>query len=244
MADNIHYLNYDDTVVPALSSGTSGFPFQVQVDGTVDDPEYFPLALPLEVANSSVMSCAQLWGRVREVTLTANISVTAGGVTRTLTSGAMTDVRGYTREQHLFDKTPGNSYRHWEKSSTGALTTFVPFLRINAGDPELWLDGADFKPNLNLNGSIGASDNGGADEITLSWSSRPSDPVFVGTPSVLTIDFFGYSLDLYYEVVATGSTSFTFSQHDLSATGWWPYDFSGSPIYDATTGLELQDPKL
>lgn len=53
----------------------------------------------------------------------------------------------------------------------------------------------------------------------------------------------GYDLTLYYALVAP-AMSFTLSSFVLTPVEYWPYAAkNGSPIYNTTTGAELQDPR-
>lgn len=238
MGDRILYASYENTAVPEASSGHTGFPFGVVYGGTPAQPGYYPLALPLEAANSSALSCSKLYNRGKILRLDTDLSVTVNAVTTSATSADLIDVLGTSRELDLFSPDPADCYKHFQQSSTFVQIDVTFFLPTSGLDFKLWKDGSDFKPHININGTITAVD--GSDTIVINFDSN----VGSGFPDSIVGSLEGESITIYYEVAISGggTTDFTFSQFDLSFSEYWEYAArDASPIYNSSTGLELQN---
>jgi hypothetical protein len=225
VADNIHFLT-NNPADPADAYGCSGFPFKIAT--SAPSPEYYPIALARHDPDPTAPSCSKWSLRTRIWKPTTD--GTAGSVS--IPSVNMTDFTGRTRELEI-RQGAGAGTVFQTLSGTGYDLNFEMF-----GDPlpKLWKDGTDYKPQINIAGSI----NDGMGN-TLEFNSVESE---LSGPSTGSITGKIDTKDIPIYMIATGTASMT--SFELNPSEFWPYDYQGDPIYDTATGAILpgMDPTL
>jgi hypothetical protein len=222
MSDRVPFGTNEDTATPANSSGFNGFPFPYTPGGSGDD---FPIAVPLA-------DCIEIYWRIKNWNISTDIIVTDSSPTPPDTypmqSGDMTpSASNATRELDLIF-----SIDHQFQEPTGAWS--IPFGVI----PPINESGETFYPAIVLSASLGGP-----------FAVVSFNPSVVGFPFVAAGSFTGSVKGLPITVYmflnsSISGLSITGSFLDITPIEWWPYAAKdGSPIYDTSTGAQLQDPR-
>jgi hypothetical protein len=107
--------------------------------------------------------------------------------------------------------------------------------------PAIYYDHTNYFPALQIGANLSLDNGTNAAQLVLS-----SDPGTFSPPTgsiAATIDT--ETVTLYYKFTSSGTGSMTLTHFDLTISSYWPYPAKdGSPIYDTTTGLQLQDPRV
>lgn len=230
MSDNVRFLTTNDTVTPANSSGANGFPFPYGTGPTGTGTQN-----PVKV---TLPDACKWWWRVKNWALqpsTWSVTDDEPATYGFAAGNMMPDIDNATRELDLINT--GFVHRFLLQGTGSQLS------QVNLGVDEdfpLSIQDSDFIhvwPTLRLITTfLGA---GGA-EIDFSF-----DPSLLGTVTghfAGSID--GYAVDIYYDASNSHITSFTVGNMDFVPVEYWPYASlkDGSPIYNTSTGAQLQDP--
>lgn len=229
MSDNVRFLTVNDTVTPANSSGANGFPSPFGTGPTGTGTQN-----PVKV---SLSDAVKWWWRVKNWKLQPSTwSVTDDTPnTFTLTTGDMIPgVGNATRELDLIN--PNAAAHNFGISSASSQINL--FIDESVGGQ---IQDADFShvwPELRLPTSF-LGDSG--KEIDFAF-----DQSILGTVTghfAGSID--GYAVDIYYDASSTHITSFTVGNMDFVPVEYWPYAAlsDGSPIYNTSSGAQLQAPE-
>lgn len=225
MSDQVRFGTYNDTVTPANSSGFTGFTRQLPTD---------PTAPPLSYSLSFADAIKAVW-RVRKCRWICKINATTGTAPNRVYSSVNYDVTsddGFTRERDLIQAVPNVLH----------FSTTTPTATVNVtyenGDPP-----TSYTATLGINGGLAyASDTGLLYVQSIFWfgvfafaSASPT----MGFVRVGSVDIFGNAFDLY----ADPANNVVVTTASFEAAEYWPYAAGdGSPIYNTTTGAELQSP--
>jgi hypothetical protein len=223
-----NFLTVKDT---GPDSGCSGMPFPFDED-TPADTTYYPLSLPLGETttpgadpNVTDASIARWGWRARRWTLTTNAAASDGTTPVSFPGGELTDFSFRTDETEIV--LVGYGAQLHSVSAGAASFGFELF-----GDPAppCWLDGADYKPQIDLTGTLSISDGGGNVGLvefstrTVNLSNPPTSS-FTGT-----ID--GVSVTIYVYAASSGAGSASMSTFALDPTTFWGWDGK----FDTATG--------
>lgn len=250
MADAVHDLTNNDNDAPGGAwSGVNGFPwpFGTASTGTGTDN-------PVKI---SFTDAVKWFRRVKNWKVTTSgCSLTLAGTTVSLQSGNMTAGSGFpTRELDLLKTGPitGGDQLTWGKFDTdgsgntsscdiayAGLVSFPPWVMDDISNPasDLW---PGFITGAVANLSFSPS---GTAEVRFAYNPANLSAATGGTMTI-TID--GYSVTLYYSVIlgsSAGSATFNPGAIAFDPVEYWPYAAADtSPIYNTSTGAQLQDPR-
>lgn len=239
MADTVRFMTWNDTVTPANSSGANGFPTPFIAGGGS-----FPYATAMTFDEA-----IKLFWRVKEWSLSTDGAVTASGITTTLPNGVLTGGAvqdgGFvmTSEiQHVNQALSGPGVQ-CTKDATSANgdshASFGFFIDGVTNAPVVHTTGGNFYPPFFV-GGVTRTASGEPIAADLAVTNDPG-----GTPKgsiTATID--GIPFTLYYDYVLDPGASFTLTHFDLTPASYWPYAAlaDGTPIYNTSTGAQLQAP--
>lgn len=223
MADAVHFGTWDDQADTTKSSGFNGFtaPFKDQ---------------SASVGNvyNNIVSFAQtikLFWRVRRWTVTSgSLSFFLGGFSTTILAPGVIGGPAAAREIDLIQQ--GIAYRLVDDEPRFTLFIFDGALR-----PNIKLDGTDLRPAIEAGGIINESN--GSDSVLIHYTQDASAITPTGS---FTITLDGIVVTIYYEATLAGDGAFTFDNLVVDPVEFWPYAATdGSPIFNTTTGAQLQD---
>lgn len=241
MSDRVIFHTRDRaTPSEALSSGASGFYFQVKTT-TPSDTSFYGLEVPnLEVQNSTTPSIAKWAWRVRYWTLETDAAASAGGDSDNYSIGELPTVLPINSELEML--TVNNGLRTYTQASGDPTFTFNLFT-TPPGEQGVWYDGTNYRPAFYVQGVITLDDFGG-NSVAFKFSTYP-DFFFPSSPlGSITAQIDGIDVTLYYFAATTGDGAFTLTSLTLTPTTFWAFAATdASPIYDTATGLWLQDPR-
>lgn len=213
MADAVHFATWDDQADPTKASGFNGFP--APFCALTSGPATFPAIVPY------TQIIEWFWRIIGWQIAAANITAGASSVG----TGAMAG-SGVTRELELVQQIS----LPFSSALGASLTLFDTFGPQTP--PVIALDAGNFYPSIQIRGS--RSD--GANNIQFD-SISANLPAVVGSFNATVA---GIIVPVFYN----GAGTFAASQLDFTPNGYWPYAAaSGSPIYNTTTGVQLQDPQ-
>lgn len=164
---------------------------------------------------TSYRDAIKWYWRVKKWTLVSNLTIDGD----LFTGGVATD-SGVTRELDLIFPV--------SKDNTLASGDFGFNLHFY---PSVNFDGSDYRPGLFVAGSY----------VTITFNTAPS--ALPGIPDgSFTINIDGQSTLMHYTNPST--LTITCTQFDFTPSEFWPYAaVDSSPIYNTTTGAQLQDPR-
>jgi len=107
--------------------------------------------------------------------------------------------------------------------------------------PAIYYNGTDYFPAIGIGANLSLDNGTNAGQLELSSDPASFSPA---TGSIdATID--GVTVPLYYKFTSNGTGAMTLTHFDLTIASYWPYNAKdGTPIYDVTNGLQLQDPRV
>jgi len=219
MADRIPFATVNDSVVPARSSGFNGFPFPFASGSSPDNPI---------VVN--YLDCIKWWWRVKNWTISTDLQeVDNASATWTLDNGTMNPgPRNSTREFNLIAPTE-HSFGIGDSTTNGFSMAFM-----GAIGSQIILNAGQYYPDITGNGFVGPNPTDGQVQIFL--GSVPGFPEISGT-----ID--GYTIPIAYDATTNPPSSYVFTTFVMTPVEYWPYAATnGSPIYNTSTGAQLQSP--
>lgn len=246
MSDRVRFVTVNDTVVPADSSAFNGFPAPFIATGGI----FFPSAVPLT-------DIATWFWRRRKWSLASDATVTVDTFTGGLMQGDMaggpgpTDVSGSARGRELAavaSSVNGPAVSVGSNADGDALgaASLTLFLDGVSRAPVIHFDGISYYPAMGIAGTL-TVDDGAGNSITLTFSSDSG--AIGGTPDgTITGTVDGFDIPIHYRTTITGAGgTFTFTTFDVSPTtssdSYWAYAAADtSPIYDTSTGAQLQSP--
>lgn len=245
MGDNVHFATVEDTDT-SKSSGFTGFPAPWVADITGVEGNY-----PNVVAFQKLIKW--FW-RAKRWTIATDFQFTAGAVTITFDQGVtgggnVNSVPALTtsEKQLVYQGTgagPGTSL-NFTATGTGSISAVLLVFIDLAFDPTvlkpaIFYNSGALKPALVIDISVDVNDSLGNRYKLRLCSSSDIIPAPDGS-IVATVD--GENVTLFYKVeINTGITSATFTQLDLTITEFFPYAATdGSPVWNTTTGVQLQD---
>jgi hypothetical protein len=245
MSDTVRSLTWNDTATPANSSGANGFPFPIGAGpGTVGTNN------PVKI---TFQDAIKWWWRVQNWNFDSSCVLVSGGggvPDRSFVSGPMGPLGdNATRELGLIPNIGyGEGGHQWSADTTpfgGSGSASLSFL------PN-WLYDDPTNNVGNIWPGVGLNDGGGTpSEITndngsaVYLDTNPENLPEAATGSfTATID--GYDVTVYYyaDIAPDSGDSFTPGSMTISPISYWPFAAlaDGSPIYDTTTGAQLQSP--
>jgi hypothetical protein len=250
MSDRRVFGAYNDTVNPEKSSGFSAFPFPYAASPPVGEEAYYPIALTLAKA-------IEWYHRIATWTATNDLAASVSNGTDGQATGMNSVFTSVTNSGPGGQLIPGAHTHTWDiygtgtgvSSGVGTLSLFTnPFDVTNAYLNALVKDGDDYYPRIFVAFTVGAS--------VSSTPSYPSDYAltqvltngFYGPPTGnLTVSIDGFNFTLPWSEQNAGSPSTFTYQHsmlDFTPASYWAFEaLDASPIYDTTTGAQLQDPR-
>lgn len=174
----------------------------------------------------------KLWSLSTDFTMTDSL-----GATFAMTNGTIPQIFGMpTREREMLVGSNLESVAQWSwaTSYTNDIASFQLF-QDGAGG-RLFRNAGNLYPYLNVVATI--FNNTLAESVAL--VSLSSGGAFALNGTIDTIEF-----PLYVTIDGTPQPTYTVSNFDLTPVEWWPYAAlsDGSPIYDTSTGAQLQDPR-
>ncbi len=197
----------------APDQGCCGNGFGIPFIARASDPPRFPIVVDFD-------ECIKWYWRIKNFSLATDFDYDG----TPLVSGTLTPASGHTRELDLTTALSGNEFALGGGTNNVSLRLFQ-----NVLSPCVAFDDPDYYPSIRVDGSIGA----------VSFDSRSDQFTPDGT---VTGSIVGISLPIYY--TNPGPGTFTGTQLDFSPVAYWPYKGAdGNPIYSATTGAQLQDPR-
>lgn len=218
MADAVHFASTENGGPNLGSSGWNGFPTPYN-DGTKDAAQFVIIV--------SFDDLIKWYWRSAKWTLTTDLVLTpTGGSPFSVASGQgglVVATELDLVQQNSINSAVGNfNLRLFDTDGTGLIFT-----------PSIAQIGTDLKPSAEINAAIAP----GASSFVFSTRSD-----VIPTPDgTLTANIDGNPIPLFY--TATGGT-LSGSQVDWTISEYHAYAASdGSPIYDTTTGAQLQDPR-
>lgn len=215
MADAVHFLTYDDEATPANASRCNGFPAPFSI-GT-------PAAIyPISVAFTKIIKW--FW-RVKNWRLTTDLSVdgdviSGGAVTCSIIFGAARELDLVQPQSLVF------------QAASGVFLFNFEFFGEAGPTPGITFSAPNYKPSIQFTGDA---------DTRVTFATNPTG---LGTPDgtiVMLID--GEACNLYYFILF-GGTVVTCTNFSLDPVLFWPYAAADTtPIYNTTTGAQLQDPR-
>lgn len=198
MSDNVWYLG--------------SFPFRI-VTGSPDPAGGFSCNMPYEDAK-------YCWWRVKNWSVSTDVSSTTSGTTISLNSGTMVNqsIILFSTELDLARRRDTTRFYNQTSGAGPIGFSYGGGIINNSGS---------YYPFFTLSGTAG--------NIQISQDPAGAASSFTGTLK-------GSSVTLY--VIDNGADSYTATHLDITPVEWWPYASraDGSPIWSSTTGAQLQDP--
>jgi hypothetical protein len=210
-------------------------PFPIEVD-TPTDTTYYPIAMPkgrnalypggVPVTDTSI---ARLGWRARFWTLTTDAIASDGSGSIFFPGGELNDLSGRTTESEIVLIGYGSQF-HFVTDPTPGLSYLFNFEMFGDPNPKCWLDGSDYKPQIDTIGNL-QIDDGGGNGGTVEFSTRAGslsgapDGSFSGTLA-------GEAVTIYYILGSSGAGSSSISTFSLEPTTFWSWDGK----YDTSTG--------
>lgn len=193
-------------------------PFRIGL-GSPSGATSFSCAMPYE----KIKEC---WWRVKLWQVITDVESTTSGVTTTLPSGTIPDDNFPLFQSELDLARQINKQKDY-KQILGTSSIRFSIGGGAGGGPGILNASGTYYPYFNLSGDAGIS-------ITTDSTGSPTDS-FTGT-------FNGSNVPIY--IFDPGVDSYTATQLDITPVEWWPYASraDGSPIWNTTTGAQLQDP--
>lgn len=228
MADAVHFLTVNDTVTPANSSGCNGFPTPyVDYDAlTAPEKEYYPEL-------NAFTDLIKWYWRVKNWTVATDLTVDGNA----LAGGTLAIVSGASRERDLlypdqalvFNLANGFFDLTFAFFVAPTLTSIPAIGREAAGDLRLGLQ------------FYGTYDDGAGNSVDFSSVATAVSPV---TDSIIiNLDNGAQLYALNYKIIA-GTPAVVNTFFLLDPVLFWPYAaLDTTPIYNTTTGAQLQDPR-
>lgn len=233
MSDRVIFGTINDTVTPANSSGFNGFSFPYS-NGPTGTGTARPIKLDFDQAKS-------FYSRVKNWTFSSTWSSTQGVDTQTFANGIATPGNSNaTRELQVWN--PG-FVKEFATGGSGGVSTLAfavnPLYGVEYGTSttprKLW-------PSFNLaTGFFGQTilRAGTSSLIIFAFDTTQLTAVtgsFVGQIN-------GNNVDIYYDATTFPPDSYVPGTMSFTPSEFWPYAAKdGSPIYNTTTGVQLQDP--
>lgn len=237
MSVRVIFGTHEDTGTPANSSGFNGFTFPFNY--VVPNVE-FPLG-------TTYQNVKKWWSRVRGWTPTTDLQASAGpylitfpSTEQTLTDTDESTVRFLAVRDLIFSpdiNTPASP-----PDETSGRTDLL-FTRLADQQDAIRKDSGLFYLQLKISGSFRIVDNTGGNGVDAAWSTDAAD--LPGAPTgMITGTLDGVGVTVYYWSTVGGDGAFSITTLDFLPTLFWPYAAAdASPIYNTTTGAQLQDPR-
>lgn len=234
MSDSVHYLTYEDTGTPANSSGCNGFPVPFNAGGVANVYD----------TQVTLKDCVKWQFRVKEWELVTDFSVTgpAGNAfivspqTTTSPIGPFTELDMFqlgSRKVHDALANGGTNVASGTNAAIflfGEMATTVPMPAIKFSSP-------NYFPWIRLVADVATVANGDVQFDSVQSVVSPPDGSITAT-----ID--GYNVTLYYKSSLAPGYTFTATQLNFTPKTYWPYKgANGNPIYNTSTGAQLQNPR-
>lgn len=224
MSDNVRFGTINDTATPANSSGFNGFPFPYDGSGTTGPGTPAPVGMDFKEA-------MKMWWRIKTFSFSSTWSMVVAGTTYTFTSGNMSGATSRTTE---LDMTQAANDLRFDTIGTQAcqfqLTT--PFINTSKDEAGTIYPTFTFAINLITPSGIGTP--------YILFSTQDTG----GSIGNFNADFDGLTLTIYYYFPSGAPDSFSVGNMLIEAVEYWPYAAlsDGSPIYNTSTGAQLQSP--
>lgn len=237
MADRVRFLTRNDTVTPANSSGANGFSFPSYTGPGAEDE------LPFTIEALTLEEAIRWRWRVKNWEVTTDFQ--AGDLA--LPSGDMTPT-SIEREEDLI----GITHNAFEVVGGGEESTAFVTLWLFGPPPESYpfsigsvsRSGSDYRPFVQISGAIIPFGSEFSEDLSFHTDPAAID-LFAPVQGEITALIDGKEIPLYYSQNFIGEAPvFTITQLEFTPVEFWPYAAAGgSPIYNTTTGAQLQDPR-
>jgi len=225
MSDRVRFGTWNDTVTPASSSGFNGFILPRPDVATVSDDPKFTMTFAEVIefvwrVKKFRWKCSVTW----QIDVTPNREYYSIVYDQTL-------ARNRTTESSL-----PNTFSYDLLTNTPAVTVNVTF---EDGSPP-----SSFADTLSISGSVDFALDTEDWTFSFDWGARvaSTDP----TPGTVvgSMSFLGGTYDLYGPTIALPTAhDIAFTASSFEVVEYWPYAaLDASPIYNTTTGAQLQSP--
>jgi len=219
MADRVPFATINDSVIISRSSGFNGFPFPFASGSVASRP-----------FAANYHDCIKWWWRVKNWTISTDLQeVDNTSATWTLANGTMNPGgSNAARELNLIGGV-AHEFGIGDATTNGFTAAF-----FGSTGSRIILNSGQYYPDITGIGFVGPNTADG--RVSIFLGSVPGLPEISGT-----ID--GYTIPIAYDATTFAPSSFTFSTFVMTPVEYWPYAATnGSPIYNTSTGAQLQSP--
>jgi hypothetical protein len=239
VADTVRFFTVNDTATPANSSGGKGFTTPYVTGQTPGSDTDWPMT-------TTFQECIKMWWRVKNWTFSSTWAISNGVNTGNLPSGTMTASTPPNTELDLAD--PTITERNFSLIGTAPASANQVYFNLNNSFIN---DGTNVYPKLSVGFKpystgpftvlqIGNDGNPAGAPVSFSFQSSDFSPA---TGSFMaTVD--GIFVEMFYDAFGTPGVDYTIGNMIFTPVEYWPYaaDDDGSPVYNTTTGAQLQSP--